>query len=334
MRRWVIIFASGIFLLCAGTVGILLDLHLYAVRPMESAAAGRLFMVSPGQRFSVIADNLQQAGIVNNPNKFKLLARITGRDRRVKAGQYQLSPAMTPNEILDRIVIGKVALRRMTIPEGYSLPQIAGVVETAGFTTASKFMEKAEDADFARSMGLNAETFEGYLFPDTYRFPLDETPDKIVSTMAGRFWAVFKEEWRQQAHRLGLSIHQVVTLASIIEKETGEASERPIISSVFHNRLKKNMRLESDPTVIYDIQDFDGNLTRKHLNADSLYNTYRIRGLPPGPIASPGAKALEAALFPADTPYLYFVSKKDGTHAFSTNLRDHNRAVGKYQLGR
>lgn len=152
--------------------------------------------------------------------------------------------------------------------------------------------------------------------------------------MVKRFWAIFKPEWKNRAKILGFSIHQVVTFASIIEKETGAAFERPIISSVFHNRLKRRMRLQSDPTVIYGIKDFDGNLTRKHLAKTTPYNTYRINGLPPGPIANAGIKAIEAALYPADTKFLYFVSKKDTTHKFSANIRDHNSAVRKYQLRR
>ena len=150
--------------------------------------------------------------------------------------------------------------------------------------------------------------------------------------MTDRFNTVFTPEWKKRAADLKMSVHEIVTLASIIEKETGAESERPLIASVFHNRLKRKMRLETDPTVIYGISHFNGNLTRKDLATPTPYNTYTIRGLPPGPIANPGAKALEAALYPADTQYLFFVSKKDTTHQFSTNIKDHNRAVRKYQL--
>ena len=152
--------------------------------------------------------------------------------------------------------------------------------------------------------------------------------------MVQRFRSVFKPEWEERAASFGFTVHEVVTLASIIEKETGATFERPLISSVFHNRLRKKMRLESDPTVIYGIKDFNGNLTRKHLKTRTPYNTYKIRGLPAGPIANPGRASLEAALFPEKTKYIYFVSKKDRTHYFSTNLKEHNRAVRKYQLGR
>jgi len=183
-------------------------------------------------------------------------------------------------------------------------------------------------------VGLDTDTFEGYLFPDTYYFPKEAGVEKIISTMVERFRAVFVPEWRERAIQLGFTVNQIVTLASIIEKETGTPFERALISSVFHNRLKKKMRLESDPTVIYGIKDFNGNLTRKDLKTVTPYNTYQIRGLPAGPIANPGRASLEAALYPEDTSFIYFVAKKDSTHHFSTNLKDHNRAVRKYQLGR
>jgi UPF0755 protein len=185
-----------------------------------------------------------------------------------------------------------------------------------------------------KKLNVPADSFEGYLFPDTYFFPRGVLAKDIITTMVNRFWTQFGVDWKERADELGLSVHEVITLASIIEKETGVSSERPIISSVFHNRLKKRMRLESDPTVIYGISDFDGNITRKHLDTHTPYNTYRIRGLPPGPIANPGAAAIESALFPAETDYLFFVSKKDRTHKFSTTILEHNRAVRKYQLRR
>jgi UPF0755 protein len=207
-------------------------------------------------------------------------------------------------------------------------------VTQAGFASKIEFIKAASNADLARSMGLEAETFEGYLFPETYFFPKQVSVEIIIATMVQRFWSVFTPPWQDRAKNLGFTVHQIVTLASIIEKETGASFERPIISSVFHNRLKKKMRLESDPTVIYGIKNFNGNLTRQDLQTETPYNTYKIRGLPAGPIANPGRASLEAALYPENTAYIYFVSKKDSTHYFSTNLKEHNFAVKKYQLGR
>lgn len=232
------------------------------------------------------------------------------------------------------MVEGKVYLHKLTIPEGLNLQQIAALVAQAGFGNEFGFLMAAANISFVQEKGIDAETFEGYLFPDTYYFPGKARPEIIITAMVQRFWTVFTPEWKKRCRELGFSIHEMVTLASIIEKETGAADERPVISSVFHNRLKKRMRLESDPTVIYRIKDFDGNLTRRDLNAPDPYNTYRIRGLPPGPIANPGHESLKAALYPADTPYLYFVSKNDKTHHFSADIEEHNRAVRKYQLRR
>jgi UPF0755 protein len=229
---------------------------------------------------------------------------------------------------------GKVALFRVTIPEGFNIYQIAAHLASHQLASEPAFLEKAADPAFLKEMGIAARTFEGYLFPETYHFPKGVTPEKIISTMVRRFEEVFQPQWRERAAALNMTVHQIVTLASIIEKETGAAFERPLISSVFHNRLERDMRLSSDPTVIYGIRDFNGNLTRQDLERKTPYNTYRIKGLPPGPIANPGAQSLKAALYPAQTGFLYFVSRKDGTHQFSTNLSDHNKAVRKYQLRR
>jgi len=201
-----------------------------------------------------------------------------------------------------------------------------------GLTDGPVFIRSANDIAIVKALGVEADSLEGYLFPDTYHFPKGLPLDEIMGTMVNRFQEIFSTEWQERSRQMGMSIHQVVTLASIIEKETGAAFERPLIASVFHNRLAKRMRLSSDPTVIYGIKDFDGNLTRKHLKTANPYNTYLNKGLPPGPIANPGVAALEAALYPAETDYLYFVSKKDGTHQFSTSFKEHNRAVRKYQL--
>ena len=334
MKKLQIILPLIVLLLFLASAYIFMDLLFYADIPTGGDPVKKVVLVHPGQGFAVTTLKLQEMGIIHSPLKFKLLALIKRQDKRVKAGEYLFSSAMTPNHILNTLVSGKVQLHRFTVPEGYNLSQVASVVAIAGFGTETDFLKAAYDPRLAKQLEIDGEPFEGYLFPDTYYFPKGETPEKIISTMVKRFWIVFKPLWKDRADQSGLSIHQVVTLASIIEKETGAPSERPLISSVFHNRMKKRMRLESDPTVIYGITDFDGNLTRKHLSTKTPYNTYRIRGLPPGPIANPGAKALEAALYPAATRFLYFVSKKDRTHKFSTNIKDHNKAVRKYQLRR
>ena len=309
------------------------DILRYADKPASAEPLKKVIIVKPGQKFKSVSQILHKKKIINHPVKFRFFSRIKGYDKNIKAGEYVLSPTMSPQTILKIFVIGKVRLHRITIPEGYDLRQVARVVSRTGLATRTEFLKAATNADLVHSEGIDAQTFEGYLFPDTYYFTKDATPEKIISSMVKRFWSVFKPEWKNRAETHGLTIHQVVTLASIIEKEAGVAVERPIISSVFHNRLKRKIRLQSDPTVIYGIEDFNGNLTRRDLIKKTPYNTYKIKGLPPGPIANAGTKAIEAALYPAETRLLYFVSKKDNTHKFSTNIKDHNRAVRKYQLG-
>jgi len=335
LKRIILIVSITAFLFIAVLFFLLWKFHLYAGQPVGDDDTKKVVIVAPGQNFNVTAEKLHEIGIIKSLFKFKLLARFKGYDKQIKAGEYLLSPSMPPDTILTYLSKGKVRLHRLTVPEGYNIYQIASIVADSGLGMKKDFLSTAADLSFVHEMKIKANTFEGYLFPDTYYFPKNVTPKKIIRTMVKRFRRVFVSEWEKRAASLGLSIHQVVTLASIIEKETGAALERPVISSVFHNRLKKRMRLESDPTVIYGIiEDFDGNITRKHLTTWTPYNTYKIAGLPPGPIASPGIKAIEAALFPAETRFLYFVSKGDTTHKFSTNINDHNRAVRKYQLKR
>ncbi|MBW1753861.1 MAG: endolytic transglycosylase MltG [Deltaproteobacteria bacterium] len=334
MRKTCAIITIFLFLIITILFCLYLDLQSYANQPAAVETGEKVVMVLPGQGFKAFAQRLHQEGIIDHPDKFALLARLKGQDKIIKAGEYKFSSTMPPGTILSILVSGKVRLYKFTVPEGYNLKQIASLAARSGYATDTDFFKVATDAALAHSMGIEAETFEGYLFPDTYHFPKGSSPEMIISAMVKRFWAVFEPEWKMRAKTLRLSVHQVVTLASLIEKETGAAFERPLIASVFHNRLKRRMRLETDPTVIYGLKDYNGNLTRKHLSMPTPYNTYTISGLPPGPIASTGIDAIKAALYPADTQFLYFVSKKDGTHQFSTNFKDHNRAVQKYQLRR
>lgn len=322
---------AAFFIFCT-VAAVWVELVLYAKTPGGSSEKEIFVSIPSGESFRSTAARLRDAGLVSQSAKFRWYARLKGYDKQIKAGEYTLLPTMTPEEILQLLISGKVRLYKITVPEGYSLRQTAALMGEKGFSSKESFLKAATDAARIRPLGVEAETLEGYLFPDTYHFPKGVTAKDIVHAMVDRFQAVFTPLWKARAAEMGMTIHQVVTLASIIEKETGAAFERPLISSVFHNRLKRGMRLASDPTVIYGIENFDGNLTRRDLETWTPYNTYRITGLPPGPIASPGAESLQAALYPEPTDYLYFVSKKDNTHQFSTNLKDHNRAVRKYQL--
>jgi len=329
-----LIFVALIFLIFSALSSLYLDLILWSDYPVGSDPSTKTIFVPSGQRFTATIAKLHRVGLMDHPLKFRVLARIRGDDKRIKAGEYLLDATMTPNRILKALTQGRERLYRLTVPEGSNLRQIAQLVERNGFGNAELFYRSVTDPDLHGRSGLPGDSFEGYLYPDTYYLPKDISPEKIITTMVRRFRTVFSPKWQERSQALGFSVHQIVTLASIIEKETGNGRERPVISSVFHNRLKRRMRLEADPTVIYGIQNFNGNLTRKDLKTPTPYNTYTIRGLPPGPIASPGFESLEAALYPADTQYFYFVSKKDSTHQFSTNFKDHKRAVHKYQLRR
>ncbi len=332
MRKFLFIILISAFISFSALSCLFLDLLVYADKSANADDSKKVAVIQPGQNLSTIANYLNNTGIIKNPVKFKLLARIKDYDKKIKAGEYLLSSSMSPIKILETMTSGKVRLYKITIPEGYNLKQVASIIAKAKLGTKEDFLKAATDSSFVHKQGINAETFEGYLFPETYHFPKGITPEKIIAAMVERFRLIFNPEWKKRAKDLNLSIHQIVTLASIIEKETGASFERPVISSVFHNRFKKRMRLESDPTVIYGLKNFDGNITRKHLAIKTPYNTYTIKGLPPGPIANPGIKAIEASLYPADTDFLYFVSKKDQTHKFSTNIKDHNKAVRRYQL--
>lgn len=335
MKKALLIIGIALLVVCGVAAGLYHEINTFASTPADRSTSEPVVInVSPGQTLNQTADLLLREKIIKNASKFVLIARFKGYDKRLKAGEYLLSAAMTPLELMEIMVKGTVKLYKLTIPEGYNLYQIADLVEASNMGTREDFIREATDAVRVRNSGLEGKTFEGYLFPDTYFFPKDVTVDRIIAAMLRRFWSIFTADWQNRARELGLTVHQVVTLASIIEKETGAAFERPIISSVFHNRLKKKMRLESDPTVIYGIENFDGNLTRKHLKTRTPYNTYQIRGLPAGPIANPGSDSLHAALYPDNTKYIYFVSRKDSTHQFSTNLKQHNQAVRKYQLRR
>jgi UPF0755 protein len=331
----IIILLTTTALACIIVVAMVyLDLKRYANQPASAEKSREKIhiVVEPGYSFVKIAKLLEDKGLVVVPIKFRLIARIYRLDKRIKAGEYLLSPDMTPIQIIDIITKGRVYLHRIVIPEGFNLKQIAVAVEQAEFADADSFLKVTGDPDLPARLNISSDSLEGYLFPDTYLFAKGTTIIKIIETMVSHFNSQFKPEWKKQARKLGFSVHEIVTLASIIEKETGNPSERKTISSVFHNRLKKKMRLETDPTVIYGIKDYNGNITRLHLKTWTPYNTYMIKGLPPGPIASPGAASLEAALYPDKTDYLFFVSKKDTTHHFSRTIREHNRAVRKYQL--
>ncbi|MEW6614355.1 MAG: endolytic transglycosylase MltG [Thermodesulfobacteriota bacterium] len=311
-----------------------LSIFLYLATPASYTKIYKVVYIHPGATFTEAAELLKQEGIIKDIRGFSLLVRFHQAAKRIKPGEYSLNTAMVPLEILDILVKGKVVEHFVTIPEGYNIYQVADLLDSLELANSESFLEKCFDPSFISSLGIEGDSLEGYLFPDTYSMPRYIGESNILKMMVSRFKRVYTSRYDGRAKQLGFTMKKVVTLASIIEKETGKPSERPLISAVFHNRLKKGIKLQSDPTVIYGIANFDGNITKRHLKRRSPYNTYLHYKLPPGPIANPGEDSIRAALFPAKVGYLYFVSKNDGTHCFSSSLREHNVAVWKYQSGK
>ena len=318
----------GVPLLCAG-----LWLQSF-ITTSVSPSGPQTIEIKPGSSFVRVATQLQSSGIVSDARRFTLLARWREATGQIHAGDYLFESTATPDEVLARLVAGDIRKFQITIPEGFNLKEIATRIEKTGIATASELLALCKESEFIKSMDIEAETLEGYLFPETYTYTSSTTPRQLLHSMVAQLNSQATEELLQSAKELNLNRHQLLTLASIIQKEAGNVMEMPLISSVFHNRLKRGIPLQADPTVIYGVVDFDGNLTRKHLRTPTPYNTYRKRGLPIGPIASPGWFALHAAANPIIGKDLYFVARGDGTHEFNPTLKEHNRAVRRYQLRR
>ncbi len=310
------------------------------ITPAGSDSQTRVFGIADGEALHSVSSRLDQAGLLPRgalfgPQVLVVYGRIAGVDRRIKSGEYDLQQTMTPLQILDKLVAGSVKTYAITLPEGWRIDQIATRLEEAQIIDAKVLIAKATDPEVARTLGVEANTLEGYLYPETYQFRRNTNADEILKHLVDEFKSRWTAEDQTRLEASGMSLHDVVTFASIVEKETADDSERPVISGVFHNRLRKGMRLQSDPTVIYGMLfvsgQFDGNIRKKDLRADTPYNTYTRAGLPPGPIASVSIDSIRAALNPADVDYLYFVSRNDGTHEFSKTLREHTNAVNRYQ---
>jgi len=318
------------------TILTLIGTHLTVVflSPVSRESKSKTVLVEKGATFRAVALALEKEGLIRDAGGFSFAAKFFGAYKKIRAGEYELSPSMTPVAILDALTKGRVKRYAVTIPEGFNIRDAAAAIAATGLVNEKELVEKAMDARFAAALGVEGVTLEGYLFPDTYLFERGQTVEDMLSMMVGRFKKIYDAEFAEEARQKGFSVKKLITLASIIEKETGAASERPAISAVFQNRLKKRIRLQSDPTVIYGIKDFDGNLTKRHLQTPTPYNSYTNFGLPPGPIANPGKASIRAALNPAKEDYLYFVSMNNGTHYFSKSLREHNNAVNTYQRKR
>jgi UPF0755 protein len=323
-----ILFVSTSVLLFLGFVFVFLSY------PSLERAGTVEIRIEPGEPFSSVVHKLKTEGVIPNERLFSLWARLSSKDRKIQGGLYRFELPLPPRDVLNRMVLGRVVLHKMTIPEGLTIRETADLLDDAQVTDKERFLAATASPELLSLFEIEAGSIEGYLFPDTYYFAAPLNEEDLLMTMVQRFQEVFNSTMKRRAAAIGLSLHEVVTLASMIEKETRLDAERPLVSAVFQNRLEKRMLLQSDPTVIYGLKNFTGNLARKDLQRRTPYNTYRIQGLPPGPICNPGLPSLRAALYPASVPYLYFVSKNDGSHLFSVTLDEHNRAVNKYQRGR
>lgn len=319
--------AAGIILLA------LLQLGSFLLRPPSSVKEFREVLIPSGASYRSVAEELKEQGVITNVDMFVALGKLMGVTKNIRAGFYSFNTAMRPTEVIDYLAGGRIIEFQVVLPEGITMMKTAAILAEAGLADNAEFMSYATDPVFIRSLGIQADTIEGYLFPATYYFPKGITVEGIIRRLVSKYHDVFGEDLKARAAELGMSEHQVITLASLIEREAMMDKERLLISAVFHNRLRVGMRLQCDPTIIYSLEQkgrWNGILTKADLRRDDPYNTYTRTGLPPGPIANPGKPSIIAALYPADVGYIFFVSKTDGTHFFSNTLEEHNEAVQEY----
>ena len=342
-RRLVFVLLGGVAAAATGLLGY----QFLHVKPLEEAlhrphAAHRgavLFRVGRGSTAESIANRLEASGIVADREFFLWGVTRAELGSRLQAGLYRFEGPLTPAEVIGRIVEGEVATLPVTLPEGLDREATATLLAEQGAGDPAALLTVFSDPETVRrligDLDPAAEDLEGYLFPSTYRLPPEAGPEQVAAVLVGQFRALWTDRRRRRAEERGRSLREIATLASIVEKETGSAGERATIASVFWNRLERGMPLQSDPTVLFAKQragDTGNNIRRRDLDIDSPYNTYRVGGIPPGPIASFGIAALDAVLEPAETDFLYFVSRNDGTHVFSRSLSEHNRAVRQWQV--
>lgn len=323
--RLVLALTAVVLILAAGGVSYL----------MQPAGGDTDYLIDcvKGAPLQRVAAGLERRGVIRSARAFVWLARLRGEDDRIKVGTYQVRGSMTPREILRKMVAGEVYAHRFAVPEGYSIYQLAELLEAREIFSRRDFLAACADRQLIRELGLPGPTVEGYLFPATYMITPAMKPAEVIRMMVTQFDRAYAGRFGAAACGQAAVRHRLVTLASLVEKEAVAASERPVIASVFYNRLKRGMRLQSDPTSVYGVRAFAGNVSSRDVRRKNPYNTYQIDGLPPGPIGNPGVEALQAVMAPARTPYLYFVAKKDGTHFFSTTLDQHNSAVTTYLKG-
>jgi len=339
-----------IFKISAAIVGILLVLGLgvagslwsdyreFIDTPATEAHDERVVTIPRGAGPQTVARALFEQGVVTDLRLFVFYLREMKAAPKLRAGEFRFWTDQNPKEVVEVLISGVEVGYSVTLPPGLRIEEMAARVEAAGRGRADRYIELAYSADFIAAANLGIEpqptNLEGLLLPNTYSFRRDSSADDVVAAQLKGFKSLWNERRRSRAAELDMSPYEVVTLASVVEKETGVASERPLIGGVFHNRLRKGMRLESDPTIIYGIKNYDGNIRKSDIRRPHPWNTYVIRGLPPTPIAGPGTEAIDGVLWPTETKALFFVAMGDGTHYFSETYAEHSRAVDRYQRRR
>ena len=333
-RWWISIALSSISVL--GSLAILIATFYMGryLSPVDVNAKPIQLKIVRGMSSQAIAEQLADKNLIHNPWGFLFVTHRSGVSHRLQEGTYCLSGAMSVPQIIDHLKTGKVVTQQFVIPEGLTVAQIAKLWEQAGFGTAAAFKQAANDPRWRLNYKIEEPTLEGYLFPNTYQFPDGATPQVILEIMLNEFERRWTIGLTEEARALGYSKHEVITLASIIEAEARVPDERPLVSAVFHNRLRRGWKLQADPTALYGLGNPDRPPKAADLKVDSPYNTYIYKGLPPGPICNPGMASILAALRPASVDYMYFVAIGDGRHHFSKTLREHQNMINKIRRNR
>ncbi len=318
----------------------ILALVTYSMLLKSFAPKGKEIMtlvVPAGAMVGEIGKQCQELGIIRDAGKFRFLAKVTGLDRKLRAGTYRFPQGESPLRVLEALATGATVGDKLVIPEGSTMAAIAKIVKQEVGVEEDSFLAIAGDPAVCRKLGVWADNLEGYLYPDSYELAYGLEAEQVVGIMVERFFEVFGEEERRRGELLGFTTHQIVTLASMVEREARIDEERPLIAAVYHNRLRKGRLLQCDATVLYALSDHKKRLLYRDLKVESPYNTYLHKGLPPGPICSPGKSSILAVLHPADVEYLYYVAKGDGSHIFSRTQQEHQRAkrvAKRYQRSR
>lgn len=321
------------FIITTGVLIVALGLLLYQILWAPNTFEGeRIVTISKGETFSQVVDSLEQAGVIRSRLMFEVAGRILGLTTKMQIGRYCFTSGISNKEILDDLKWGRsVLMIKVVIPEGLKATRQARILSRELGIDSSRFMTLVFDSNFARTLNVDSPTLEGYLMPSTYRFYWQTDEEKIIEQMVTTFWNVVNDTLRRRASNLGYSLHEVLTLASIVEGETKIDSERAVVAGVYLNRLKKRMRLQADPTIQYIIEGEPRRLRYSDLQQKSAYNTYFHYGLPPGPVNNPGIEAIIAVLYPKTHKYLYFVATGKGGHVFTRTYSEHQLAVRKYR---